>query len=208
MVSNHSRLPGFGALGPIASAEDLPALIAPPAGKSRDDLEIEHRAERERRRAYDRDSDRAGADVDGGAYREDEEGDMMQRRDMAGSPLFRSVPSSSTGRVHFSQPQPPLTSTFTSTSAAYGYPPPLNDPESQHRPYIVASSASSPSSSSSSLAYSTALLDPETNSDPITYEGPFQPPDSQELIGILASVSAVCVLALAAGMTTIYDWVL
>ncbi|WVQ67044.1 uncharacterized protein L199_005237 [Kwoniella botswanensis] len=42
----------------------------------------------------------------------------------------------------------------------------------------------------------------------ITYEGPFQPPDSKELLSIMFSVVGVVILAVAAGCTTIFDWVL
>jgi hypothetical protein len=40
------------------------------------------------------------------------------------------------------------------------------------------------------------------------YHGPFQPPDSAELLGVLLSFGGVILLSLAAGLTTIYDWVL
>lgn len=40
-----------------------------------------------------------------------------------------------------------------------------------------------------------------------TYTGGFQSIDSKEMIGIVVSFSAVAVLALAAGLTTVYDWV-
>lgn len=43
---------------------------------------------------------------------------------------------------------------------------------------------------------------------PKRYEGPFQKPDSKELMAILLSFTAVALLAVAAGLTTIYDWVL
>lgn len=38
--------------------------------------------------------------------------------------------------------------------------------------------------------------------------GVFQPPISSELLGIIISFSLVTLLAIAAGATTIYDWVL
>lgn len=40
------------------------------------------------------------------------------------------------------------------------------------------------------------------------YDGEFQPPDSRELIGIGLSIAGVSVLALAAGLTTVLNWVL
>lgn len=40
------------------------------------------------------------------------------------------------------------------------------------------------------------------------YTGPFQPPDSKELLGIILSFVGVLVLAVAAGLATIFDWVL
>ncbi|OXH27119.1 hypothetical protein J008_04842 [Cryptococcus neoformans] len=40
------------------------------------------------------------------------------------------------------------------------------------------------------------------------YTGPFQPPDSKELLGIILSFLGVLVLAVAAGLATIFDWVL
>ncbi|WVR00366.1 hypothetical protein IAU59_007509 [Kwoniella sp. CBS 9459] len=42
----------------------------------------------------------------------------------------------------------------------------------------------------------------------LEYEGPFQPPDSKELLAILLSCGGVLILALAAGCTTVFDWVL
>lgn len=42
----------------------------------------------------------------------------------------------------------------------------------------------------------------------LEYTGPFQPPDSKELLVIILSFAGVFVLAVAAGMTTIFDWVL
>ncbi|KAK8853112.1 hypothetical protein IAR55_003813 [Kwoniella newhampshirensis] len=42
----------------------------------------------------------------------------------------------------------------------------------------------------------------------VEYDGPFQPPDSKELLGILLSFGGVAILAIAAGLTTIFDWVL
>ncbi|WVW86034.1 hypothetical protein I302_108072 [Kwoniella bestiolae CBS 10118] len=42
----------------------------------------------------------------------------------------------------------------------------------------------------------------------VKYEGPFQPPDSKELLSIIFSVVGVTILAVAAGCTTIFDWVL
>lgn len=40
------------------------------------------------------------------------------------------------------------------------------------------------------------------------YEGPFQPPEGKEMVGIVASIVGVLILAVAAGFTTVYDWVL
>jgi hypothetical protein len=40
------------------------------------------------------------------------------------------------------------------------------------------------------------------------YDGPFQPPVGNEMVGIVASLVGVLVLAVAAGFTTVYDWVL
>ncbi|WVQ84922.1 hypothetical protein IAT38_007085 [Cryptococcus sp. DSM 104549] len=40
------------------------------------------------------------------------------------------------------------------------------------------------------------------------YTGPFQPPDSKEMLAIILSFGGVLVLSVAAGLTTIYDWVL
>ncbi|WWC64704.1 uncharacterized protein I303_107315 [Kwoniella dejecticola CBS 10117] len=51
-------------------------------------------------------------------------------------------------------------------------------------------------------------LELETNDTSISYDGPFQPPDSKELLSIILSVVGVMVLAIAAGCTTIFDWVL
>ena len=42
----------------------------------------------------------------------------------------------------------------------------------------------------------------------LDYVGGFQPPDMREAVGVALSFGAVVVLALAAGLTTIYDWVL
>ncbi|KAK6909476.1 hypothetical protein I203_103495 [Kwoniella mangroviensis CBS 8507] len=42
----------------------------------------------------------------------------------------------------------------------------------------------------------------------MTYEGPFQSPDSKELLSIVFSVVGVVILAVAAGCTTIFDWIL
>jgi hypothetical protein len=39
------------------------------------------------------------------------------------------------------------------------------------------------------------------------YDGPFQAPDSREVVGMTISFVVVLMLALAAGLTTIYDWV-
>ncbi|WWC71902.1 uncharacterized protein I206_105861 [Kwoniella pini CBS 10737] len=48
----------------------------------------------------------------------------------------------------------------------------------------------------------------ELEMENITYDGPFQPPDSKELLSIILSVVGVMILAIAAGCTTIFDWVL
>jgi hypothetical protein len=40
------------------------------------------------------------------------------------------------------------------------------------------------------------------------YEGEFQKPDSRELLGIGLSIAGVGILALAAGLTTVLNWVL
>lgn len=40
------------------------------------------------------------------------------------------------------------------------------------------------------------------------YEGPFQPPVGNEMVGIVASIVGVVVLAVAAMFTTVYDLVL
>ncbi|WVN84974.1 uncharacterized protein L203_100111 [Cryptococcus depauperatus CBS 7841] len=42
----------------------------------------------------------------------------------------------------------------------------------------------------------------------LEYTGPFQPPDSKELFMIILSFTGVFILAVAAGLTTIFDWVL
>lgn len=42
----------------------------------------------------------------------------------------------------------------------------------------------------------------------VRYEGPFQPPVGKEMVVIIASLVGVLVLAVAAGFTTVYDWVL
>ena len=42
----------------------------------------------------------------------------------------------------------------------------------------------------------------------LNYTGGFQAPDTREVIGIALSLGAVMVLAVAAGLTTIFDWVL
>ncbi|ODN77653.1 hypothetical protein L202_04806 [Cryptococcus amylolentus CBS 6039] len=40
------------------------------------------------------------------------------------------------------------------------------------------------------------------------YTGPFQPPDSRELTLYMLSFGGVVILAVAAGLTTIFDWIL
>jgi hypothetical protein len=40
------------------------------------------------------------------------------------------------------------------------------------------------------------------------YDGPFQAMDAREVVGIVLSVGVVLLLAVSAGLTTIYDWVL
>jgi hypothetical protein len=40
------------------------------------------------------------------------------------------------------------------------------------------------------------------------YAGPFQPPTGREATGIAVSIAAVAMLAVVAGLTTVYDWVL
>jgi len=42
----------------------------------------------------------------------------------------------------------------------------------------------------------------------LNYTGGFQAPDHREVVGIALSFGAVIVLAIAAGLTTVYDWVL
>lgn len=42
----------------------------------------------------------------------------------------------------------------------------------------------------------------------LEYTGPFQPPDLKELLVIILSFAGVLILAVAAGMATIFDWVL
>ena len=42
----------------------------------------------------------------------------------------------------------------------------------------------------------------------LNYTGGFQAPDTSEVIGVALSFGAVVVLAVAAGLTTIFDWVL
>ena len=49
---------------------------------------------------------------------------------------------------------------------------------------------------------------PVDEDDEPVYGGGFQPPDSKEMISAMISFGAVGVLAVAAGLTTIYDWVL
>ncbi|WWC91589.1 uncharacterized protein L201_006535 [Kwoniella dendrophila CBS 6074] len=51
-------------------------------------------------------------------------------------------------------------------------------------------------------------MDYQSNDLQQQYEGPFQPPDSKELFSIILSIIGVIVLAVAAGCTTIFDWVL
>jgi hypothetical protein len=50
-------------------------------------------------------------------------------------------------------------------------------------------------------------LDPEGEGSS-RYEGPFQAMDAREVVGIVISVGVVLLLAVSAGLTTIYDWVL
>ena len=51
-------------------------------------------------------------------------------------------------------------------------------------------------------------VDEEELDETLNYTGGFQSPDSSEFIGIGLSFGAVLILAIAAGLTTIYDWVL
>lgn len=50
-------------------------------------------------------------------------------------------------------------------------------------------------------------LDPEEEGSS-RYDGPFQAMDAREMVGIVLSVGIVLLLAVSAGLTTIYDWVL
>ena len=50
--------------------------------------------------------------------------------------------------------------------------------------------------------------DEEDEQSSLGYTGDFQKPDAKELLGIVLSVTGVGLLALAAGFTTIFDWVL
>ena len=40
------------------------------------------------------------------------------------------------------------------------------------------------------------------------YSGEFQRPDSKEMLVIMLSIAGVSILALAAGLATVFDWVL
>ncbi|WRT70343.1 uncharacterized protein IL334_007341 [Kwoniella shivajii] len=51
-------------------------------------------------------------------------------------------------------------------------------------------------------------LEYENSDNNMEYDGPFQPPDSKELLSIMLSIGGVIILAIAAGCTTIFDWVL
>ncbi|WVR07785.1 hypothetical protein IAU60_004828 [Kwoniella sp. DSM 27419] len=110
---------------------------------------------------------------------EDDEGDHHPSR-----PLLSRKISSQTKHVSFSSPHSPLSS-IAPFAPAYGQ-----------------STASSPiGQPSSRLRNQDYELDLE-------YDGPFQPPDSKELTGIILSCVGVLILAVAAGCTTIFDWVL
>jgi len=50
--------------------------------------------------------------------------------------------------------------------------------------------------------------DDEESGSCVGYTGDFQKPDSKEMMVIMLSLGGVALLSLAAGFTTIYDWVL
>lgn len=50
--------------------------------------------------------------------------------------------------------------------------------------------------------------DDEESGSCVGYTGDFQKPDSKEMMAIMLSLGGVALLSLAAGFTTIYDWVL
>lgn len=185
VVSNHTRLPSaFAPLGSIESTDDLASLTTK---TSKDDFDIEHRAELERRHGHD---DHNHSHSNGYDYEYD----------------VQPMP------LRFKHDEP--------TDGKAEIPSYTIDP---HGPYEDGASTSAeyiPSRKSSLLDLPTksqSISDSDENDEERGgrgggggqgYDGPFQPPDSRELFGILASVSAVCVLAVAAGMTTIFDWVL
>lgn len=50
--------------------------------------------------------------------------------------------------------------------------------------------------------------DEEERESSVGYTGDFQTPDSKEMLAIMLSLGGVALLSLAAGFTTIYDWVM
>lgn len=209
VVSNHSRLPGFTTLGPIASAEDLTALNhglpqdQDQGQGGKDDIDMGHRREGGKWHAYGRDqSDKLNIEDDDGDEEEDDyedEEDTVSKRKSDEAPLLSSTYAHS---VPTPAPNPKVQFDFAPSSSPANYSP--NNPHT--KPSLNLNNTARTHITPSSPMNSDA--DTENENDEIIYEGPFQPPDSRELIGILASISAVLVLALAAGMTTIYDWVL